>query len=67
MVSFYYQLAFLIPGISPRDANSLKHMRHSLKRLMYPFFLPHIWHLVITLVLNLGFFMDFSISPFFAM
>jgi hypothetical protein len=62
----FYQLAFLTPGISPREASSLKHIRHSLNLLRYPLFLPQIWHLVTTLVLNFGFFCAFNINDFFA-
>jgi hypothetical protein len=42
----YYQLAFVTPGISPREANSLKHILQSLNLLMKPRGLPHNMHLL---------------------
>jgi len=60
---YFYQLDFLIPGISPLFANSLKHILHILKSLIYALLLPHRQHLRTILVLNLGFLFDFAICP----
>jgi len=59
----YYQLDFVIPGISPRLANSRKHILHNLKSLIYPLFLPQRQHLRTVLVLYFGFLLDFTICP----
>ena len=49
-----YQLLFVIPGISPRFANSRKQMRQSRKSPRYPRRLPQRKHLRTILVLNLA-------------
>lgn len=63
----YYQLLFVTPGINPLLAISLKQIRHNLNFLIYPLFLPHLKHLLVARVLNLGTFFDFSILAFVAM
>jgi len=50
----YYQLAFLIPGIKPCQANSLKQIRQSWNLLKYPPDLPHIEQRLYLRVENLG-------------
>jgi len=62
-----YQLLFFTPGISPLLAISLKHIRHKLNFLIKPLLLPHLKQRRIILVLNLGFFLDFTICDFLAM
>ena len=59
----YYQLDLVMPGISPRLANSRKQIRHNLKSLIYALFLPQRQHLRTILVLNFGFLFDFTICP----
>jgi hypothetical protein len=61
-----YQLALVTPGISPLEAISLKHMRHILNFLMYPRRLPHNWHLLYALTLNLGVLFCFAFKHSFA-
>ena len=61
-----YQLAFVTPGSSPFEANSLKQIRHKPKSLIYALFRPHLRQRLIFLVLYLGFFFDFTIKDFFA-
>ncbi len=53
---FYYQLDFVTPGISPLFANSLKHILHNPNALINPLLLPHLKHLLTSLVENFGFF-----------
>lgn len=62
-----YQDDFLIPGISPRLANSLKQILQRAKKRIYPRLLPHLKQRLIILVENLGFFFDFAICDSFAM
>jgi len=61
-----YQLLFLTPGISPLFAISLKQILHNPNFLIKALFFPHLKHLLVTLVENLGFFSDFAIDDFFA-
>jgi hypothetical protein len=61
-----YQDAFTTPGISPRDASSLKHILHSWNRLMKPRGLPQSLHLLYFLTLNFGVLPAFTISEVFA-
>jgi hypothetical protein len=49
-----YQLAFLIPGISPCQASSLKHIRQSLNLRKYPPDLPQIGQRLFLRLENLG-------------
>lgn len=64
--SVNYQDDFLIPGISPRDAISLKQMRHSSKSLIYPLFRPQRKHRRTARVENFGFLFARAITDFFA-
>jgi hypothetical protein len=59
--SIFYHDDFVIPGISPRLAASLKQIRHRPKSLIKPLFLPQRKHLRTILVLNFGFLFDFAI------
>jgi hypothetical protein len=61
-----YQDAFTTPGISPRDASSLKHILHNWNRLMKPRGLPHSLHLLYFLTLNFCGLPHFTISEVFA-
>jgi len=61
-----YQLDFLIPGISPLFANSLKQILQIPNFLMYPLLLPHLKQRRTRRVENLGGFNDFAISDFLA-
>jgi len=62
-----YQLAFLTPGISPRQANSRKQIRHRLKRRRYPLERPQILQRKYFLVENFGVLFDLFTKPFLAM
>jgi hypothetical protein len=61
-----HQLALVTPGISPREASSLKHILQSLNLLIKPLGLPHSIQRLYARTLNLGFFFCFSINAFFA-
>ena len=61
-----YQLAFLTPGISPFEANSLKQILHVLKSRMYPLLRPQRKQRRTILVEYLAFFFDLSITDFLA-
>jgi len=61
-----YQLLFLTPGISPLLAISLKQILHNPNFLINALFFPHLKHLLVILVENLGSFSDFAIDDFFA-
>lgn len=54
----FYQLAFVIPGSSPRLASSRKQMRQQSKSRMYPRFRPHRQHRRMTRVVYFGFTRD---------
>lgn len=61
-----YQLLFVIPGISPLLAISLKHILHKPKSLIKPLPRPHLKQRFTCLEENLGTRFDFSMSDFFA-
>jgi len=61
-----YQDDFLIPGISPLLANSLKHILHKPNFLIKPCLLPHLKQRLIFLVENFGFFFAFASCDVFA-
>jgi len=65
--SLPYQLALVTPGMSPRDAISLKHKRQTWNFLEYARGLPHSLHLLYFLTLNLGVLFCFAIKHSFAM
>jgi hypothetical protein len=65
-LSFTYQLAFTTPGISPREASSLKHILHNWNLRMKPRGLPQSLHLLYFLTLNFGGLPHFTISEVFA-
>jgi len=62
-----YQLAFLIPGISPLLASSRKQIRQMPKALKYPCVRPQRQHRWTVLVLNFGFLAAFTIRALRAM
>jgi len=66
MIVFYYQLDFLIPGISPLFANSLKQILQSPNFLINPCLLPHLKHRLIVLDENFGFIFAFASCDAFA-
>ena len=55
-----YQDDFLIPGIAPLVANSLKQIRQRPNSLIYPRFLPQRQHRLTMRVLYLGAFFDLT-------
>lgn len=55
-----------MPGIRPLLAISLKQILQRPNFLIYPLFLPHLKHLLTTLDLNLGFFLDLAICALVA-
>lgn len=61
-----YHDDFLIPGISPRLASSLKQIRQVSKALIYPRLRPQRKQRLILRVENFGFFWDFAISALVA-
>jgi hypothetical protein len=61
-----YQLAFIMPGISPLSANSLKQIRHTPKSRINPRGLPQRWHRLCLRTGNFGFFFAFSKKDFLA-
>jgi hypothetical protein len=63
---YFYQLDLVTPGISPFEANSLKHMRHNSNLRRYPFVLPQRRHLLYFLVENFAGLFHFAINDFFA-
>ena len=63
----HYQLDFLIPGISPLFAISLKQILHKLNFLINPRPRPHLKHLFFARVLNFGFFFALAICDSLAM
>jgi len=63
---FNYQLDFLIPGISPLLASSLKHILQRPKILIYPLLLPHLKQRLMVLEEYFGFFFAFAICDVFA-
>jgi len=58
---------FVIPGISPREANSLKQILHNSKSLKYPLLRPHLKQRLTMRVEYFGFFFDLAITDSFAM
>jgi hypothetical protein len=62
-----HQLAFLTPGISPFQANSLKQRRQMPKRRKNALGRPHKWQRLCCLVENFGVFLDLLTNAFFAM
>jgi hypothetical protein len=56
-----YQLDLVIPGTSPRLANSLKQIRQSANLRIYPLFLPQRQQRRTTRDLNFGFLSDLEI------
>jgi len=63
LVDFYHD-DFLIPGISPISAFSLKQILQSPKSRIKPRFLPHRQQRRIVRVINLGFFNAFTTNAF---
>ncbi|OGF52314.1 hypothetical protein A3I27_04240 [Candidatus Giovannonibacteria bacterium RIFCSPLOWO2_02_FULL_43_11b] len=61
-----YQLDFLIPGMAPSFASSLKHILQSSKSRIYPLFRPQRKHLRTVLEENLGFFFERATTDVFA-
>lgn len=61
MVLISYQLDFVIPGISPLLANSLKQILQRPNFLINPLLRPHLKQRLIILELYFGFFFDFAI------
>jgi hypothetical protein len=59
--SYFYQLDLVTPGTSPRFASSLKQMRQSSNRRIYPFFRPQRQHRRTIRDENFGVFFDFAI------
>ena len=53
-----------MPGISPFNAISLKHILHNPNFLIYPSALPQLKHLLYALDENLGVFLDLTIKDF---
>lgn len=66
MYFIIYQLALVIPGISPLEAFSLKHNLHSPKYRITDLDLPQLQHLRMVRVEYFGFLFDFSINAFLA-
>jgi hypothetical protein len=62
----FYQLDFLMPGISPRLASSRKHMRQILKSRIYARFLPQRKQRLTIRVLYFGFFFARAMTDAFA-
>lgn len=62
----FYQLDFLTPGISPRLASSLKHIRQMPKSLIYPCNRPHLKQRRTMRVENFGFLLALAICDVFA-
>lgn len=59
-----YQLALVTPGISPRRANSRKHMRQIPNFRIYARLRPHLKQRLYARVLNFGLRCCFTISAF---
>jgi hypothetical protein len=64
--SFFYQLLFFTPGISPLLASSRKQIRQTSNRRRYPLFLPHFQQRLTIRVENLGFFFALASVDVFA-
>jgi len=65
MYPYVYQLDFVMPGISPRDAFSRKHSLHNPKYLITECDLPQRQHLFTCLTANFDF-CAFKINAFLA-
>ena len=61
-----YQLAFVTPGNSPFDANSLKQILHTPNFLIKDLFLPQILQTLLERVLNFGFLLALTVFDVFA-
>jgi hypothetical protein len=61
-----YQEDFLIPGILPSLANSLKQIRQRSKSLIYPRLRPQRKQRLVARVENLGFFLERAITDVLA-
>jgi hypothetical protein len=59
-IYIFYQEDFLIPGISPLLAISLKQILHNPNFLIKALFLPHLKHLLTIRDEYFGFFLDFA-------
>ena len=63
---YFYQEAFLIPGIIPSLANSRKQIRQSPKSRIKARLREHLKQRFVARVLNLGFFCDRAVTEVFA-